>query len=1220
MAFLSWCVIIALIGGVAHAQRPPNLARAGELSASSSATEFEGKYGPPRAVDGDTTSHWASADGYPLPQWFQVTFPEPQTVDTVLLDLFIQEGLYDPWREMEVSFSEGEPLRRELARAEDEVEFRFPARATTLVKVSILSTHTTSHYVGIDEIVVAYDPDRKWRPRPRVAGPQPQATIEILGRPEHPCVYVTREDLERAQRNLAQHEWARAIRDQIVAQAEEWLRESDEYWLEKLPGPGACYAYGFTGCPICGASWGTWGGARCSWDHPGHVTCANGHVLPDEGHPDNGEGYVGPDGRIHYFVGSYNAWVTEQFTLRALPALSQAYALTGDERYAARAAVLLDGLAAIYPESTSGSWDYPSTPPSGRFARPWYQVARTLVLYVDQYDLIFHSPALDTPSVREGRTKRENIEVNLLQDGAYYCYRHSFEGALHNGHADYMRGALAVGCLLGIPEYVRNAVDGPCSIYAMLDNNVDRDGRYYETALGYALHTRDLYLTFAEPLKNWRDEAHPEGIDLYSHPKFRHFYLLPDSVLDCAGHAPNFGDAAPDNRQVFPTEPRFSAADYRYAEHLYAGTRNPEDKTLFGALLRYLSQGEVNAQRGRAGLGAWLLFHAEDVPAGDTALPPEWERKLNQSWFLGQKGIGLLREGEGEGAQAALVRYGPSLNHGHRDDLGLIYYALGWQLTYEIGYGLGSTHTQVGWAHQTASHSLVVVNEKSQMETGRSGGSLHLFASVPGLQLLEASSEGSYESEGVTLYRRTVALVGGTTGNQGELRGTTGRQALLLSSPKFPLVPFSSPYLLDIFRVTGGQQHDYLLGVQTQEFTVQGVELGPEEEGSLAGPDIHWGELQGNDGDIKGYPNKPYWNPPPENGYGFFYGMRRGEPEGNWGVTWTLGGEKDVHFRLTLLGEPGTEAIVAKAPGLYPQHHRASFAIARRQGTNLQSTFVAVLEPWAGAPILKKVERLAVRSEGTPTLEPVGVKVTHADGVVDYLFSSGLKEPALVAETDLGSVRLSGAFAQVTAADGTIRKVTLHGADELRVGEWSFQTPARALTGTVAKVDDGKNVLHLNPSPETRGAVEGHWDGQWIYFESDGYSRNTAYRVEHLAATADGVTVHLGETSLVLGRGHVLDIPDETTLLTDVPHEYARSVVRRGNSGFFEGKLVTNGKGAATHLRAMEFGQPGKLVVESVEGFEVGDPLFYHDVQAGDRFVMPTTVHWGGERRGSLGN
>src|SRR5690606_779559 len=115
-------------------------------------------------------------------------------------------------------------------------------------------------------------------------------------------------------------------------------------------------------------------------------------------------------------------------------------------------------------------------------------------------DRLYHSPVLDQPALRPGMARRENIEAHLLLDGAYYCYEHSYSGALHNGHADYLRGALAGGCLLDIPESIRLAVEGPFSIYTMLDNNIDRDGRYYESSLGYGIHARELYLTFADPL------------------------------------------------------------------------------------------------------------------------------------------------------------------------------------------------------------------------------------------------------------------------------------------------------------------------------------------------------------------------------------------------------------------------------------------------------------------------------------------------------------------------------------------------------------------------------------------------------------------------------------------------------------------------------------------------------------------------------------------------
>ena len=126
--------------------------------------------------------------------------------------------------------------------------------------------------------------------------------------PPHPTVYLTREDIQLAKTNIARFAWARETASSIQRQADAWLSKPDDWFLHNVPAVGACFAYGFTGCPICGANWGTWGGAQASFDRPGRVTCAKGHILPDAEHPDAGTGYVGKDKRIHYFVGSYNAW------------------------------------------------------------------------------------------------------------------------------------------------------------------------------------------------------------------------------------------------------------------------------------------------------------------------------------------------------------------------------------------------------------------------------------------------------------------------------------------------------------------------------------------------------------------------------------------------------------------------------------------------------------------------------------------------------------------------------------------------------------------------------------------------------------------------------------------------------------------------------------------------------------------------------------------------
>ncbi|HOI44021.1 MAG TPA: heparinase II/III family protein, partial [Candidatus Aminicenantes bacterium] len=347
---------------------------------------------------------------------------------------------------------------------------------------------------------------------------------------------------------------------------------------------------------------------------------------------------------------------------------------------------------------------------------------------------------------------------NMLRNGALYCYEQSQEGGLNNGEADYLRGAMAAGICLGIPEYIQWAVDGPFGIHSLLENNVGRDGTYYETSMNYSDHARNLYVTFAEPLINCRREPYPEGLDLYRHPKFRALMSLLNLTFNCAGHRPSFGDTAPDISKIEVPPNPFDANDFMSLARLYSRSREDAEKKRLEPLLRRLAGDGMDELLENAPDPVWLLFHA-DAPAaaGDGTLSRELEARLTGSVFLGQKGIGVLRTGTGENAQALLLRFGPSLNHGHFDDLNFNYFAGGREITYDLGYDLASTHTQVGWAKQTVSHNLVAVDETSQGT--ESGGSLHLFADFPGLKLVEASSENSYRSRGVSLYRRLMAIV-----------------------------------------------------------------------------------------------------------------------------------------------------------------------------------------------------------------------------------------------------------------------------------------------------------------------------------------------------------------------------------------------------------------------------------------------------------------------------
>ncbi|MDA0747451.1 MAG: heparinase II/III family protein [bacterium] len=989
--------------------------------------------------------------------------------------------------------------------------------------------------------------------------------LEETGRNTHPCVYLTPKDVQRAQHNVQTYPWAKTYAEDTLQKANNVLDRSPQWIRHHCPDKGAAFAYGFTGCPVCSNKWGTWGGADCSFDRPGTVRCSNGHMLPDTDHPDPGTGYAAPDGRIHYFVGSYNAWVVETYQTWCTW-LSTAYILTNDEKYATLCAVILDTLAEIYPSCDKGSWDYPSDPPSGRLCRPWYQVARVLVPLVNNYDMIYNSPALDEPSTVPGFTRRKNIEQNMLKNGAAYCYEQSLEGGMHNGQADYIRGSLAVGCLLGIEHYVDWAVEGPYGIRAMVNNNADRDGRYIESSLGYALHARDLYLTFSEPLLNYRSKKYPQGLNLYDDPVFRSFYVLPGLSLDCAGHWPRYGDSGPDTHRTDPPQNFFNAGDYRYAERLFSRVTDPQIKNTFAALLHLFANNNLEQLRAESTDRAWLLFHANPPPQNPPPLPESTAHLLSRSLLLGQKGIAVLRTPPGPHAQACLLRYGPVLNHGHLDDLNLNYFALGYELTYDLGYGNGSTHTQVGWCKQTASHQLVLVNEKRQQsdpEQDDTGGSLHLFADMPGLQLTDADANAVYRSSGVQTYRRCLALIG--------------------NGPE--------SYLLDIFRVEGGQQHDYLAHTLSNDLTCEGVNLGDPQPGSLAGPNINWGERQQNDGFLSGVPQKPYWNAPPENGLGFLMHPRRGTPDSTWSATWTLP-DGENHLRLTALPQDNTEVLTAWAPGVYSVHPKAAHVIARRRSQNgpLNSTFVTVREPYSNEPFLDRIEKLPA-PDGTTALA-----LHHISDQTDHVLYTG--NPSAHLSSD--GLNLHGTFAHLRQSDTHVLHAHLVGKS-LTAPSFALELAHNEHTGTITRIDLEQNLVYVDANlPD-----DGRLSFQIVSFHNPAYTRNTAYTIHRIFKENGQSVIDLGPQRIILGQGTLDTDPISATEMTSLTqHDYARGLTRQGTHFFTGKKIVTANNKHNTRITSTHFAQPFELTVESTAGFKAGDTFYYLDLDPGDTFQI----------------
>ncbi|WP_010268314.1 Ig-like domain-containing protein [Paenibacillus senegalensis] len=982
---------------------------------------------------------------------------------------------------------------------------------------------------------------------------------------EHPRVFYNPDNLDIARLNLeGEAEWARQVESNLLAQLhqEPWFSLEEADLRSLIPEAGSYYTYMATNiCPD---------GTRMTpigWSAPGQVRCASGLILPNDDYPDDGQGWVDERGQRYYFAARWNGFVIQEIE-RALPRLAYAYAFTEDPIYAEKAALFLDELSAIYPAAIEGPLDYPGLAPGkegGRLQRPKYQVARSLVEFVEAVDLLWNSEAFNEPSQTvPGVTVKENTVYNLLLNAADYCYRESqlsgFVDQLHNGTADYNMGLLAVGSLLGIESYVNWAWDGPTSIQKMMSNNIDRDGNYFETAASYSQAAQDIYIKMAEMLYYVRTPSLPNGVRLYDDPRFEKFYVDYWERNSIAGRLALYGDSNVDNKTDTVTE--FNPLAFSMLLKFYVRAADPLKKAEYADKLHQMAQGDANLKL----TTPWSVFHLSGINEGDPSAPAA----VRASEWFGGKGLVFLRTGEDENKRGAFLRYGASLNHGQYDQLGILIYDQGRELSFDPGYG--SAHYRVGWQYQPVAHLTTVVNEKTQLSAASAGGSMNFFAEGPGVRVVDVSDESAYAHEDVNLYRRLLAVVDSSE---------------------------SSSYLIDIFRVNGGSVRDYSFHSRGNQFETAGLELSQPRSGSVASARYDWGDKIREDGFITGFENQNYYfNPPPANGYGFLGNPRYAQANGQWSASWS---SPQARLKLTMLPQEDREVITARGP--LPMENGVPYLLARDKGL-AASQYVSVIETGPPSMQPRDIKPLAVSGHPGGPLAPVALTVSDGEAT-DYFLSTVDGYTFQAADEDNEQLSTDAEWAVVRSRDGVVTSLQLTKGTHLSIGDLAITGAPAQLSGTILEVNDEQHSLLVQSAADLVDSA--YLIGRQILFDSPEYSRNSPYTIERIEREGAHYRLYFEPGSFLLATGLVKGVPSGQVLPNGVNLPYSRNVARLGPNDYFTGKRVVSENGAVAEIQEVLADYAG-LKVDSVSGFADGDELFIYDIKPGDHFTIPVSI------------
>ncbi len=1017
----------------------------------------------------------------------------------------------------------------------------------------------------------------------------------------------TEEEVARARRRVQEDPEAKRVLGQILEKADEWARR-DDAWLEQVITPASvprAFNAHHMGCPVHGIEYFKHGNYsfKFSLDRPWKIICpVGGEEYPSNDfgtffasgmqdrslltgdYADDGWGWRrSGDPKKWWFVAYYNHWAWMREIIPGVLALSRAYLLTGKEVYAHKAGLLLHRIADVYPEMDHNKQSRYATEfsPSyqGRILNCIWECFLGSDL-AEAYDNVFEgigkAKGLEERLGKAAAEIHGHIDRGLMAEIVSGVYKGQIRGNYGMHQHTLMTTAIVrqAGDEQEVVDFLLRTTGSPHGyayegIDLLMDNLIYRDGvSVTETAPGYAWLWPERVTRVAEMMKRL-------GVDLYArHPKMREMFLHPLRTTLLGKFTPSLGDSGSVS-SGYVDLPRWAAeigyreyGDERLLDHL-KGLGEDRGERVYEDLFKEIEDAEKFKVQ-----GSRLKIEPLILDPSNLALFDEFHGTCN----LGGYGLALLRSGRGDDRRAVSLWYGTSIGHGHRDKLNVDVFAKGRVIVPDLGYPqFTDDHPErEAWNKNTISHCTVVVD--ARMQTLAAKGDLHLFAAAPGVRVAEASAETNYPGI-VSTYRRTVGLVD---------------------------VSERDSYVVDIFRVAGGKQHDYSLHGPYGDLEVSGISLSEPMSGTLAGPDVPYTFLY-DDLELS-KPGAQGFGRYKGSGFSYIKSPRRGEASSAWRATWQVkevNGDPAGH-RMTIFRIPTAGEDTYVGDGIPPFNGRnppeLNYLIARRTGEDLSSTFVSLFVPHTGDLFVKSVRLLkATPEDGTVAL------AVEREGETDVVISS--LDGAVRREVE-GGIVFQGRFGILTLdVQGQPLRATLFGGGTLTKGGQGV-TLAGDVTGTVTAMD-----------PEARTATVRVDDAGTLPKDLSGLVHREALvsvatdRVPHRTHRTCGIRIFEASRlngDLVLGFGWQ-DLQTARVPVAEV--DAGAGTVRTkahlplAGVGSYDGAYATDGEGKAA-TRVESAASNGTIQVKGdAKAFE-GKELRMFEIGPGDRVRISAVGQW----------
>lgn len=896
------------------------------------------------------------------------------------------------------------------------------------------------------------------------------------------------------------------------------------------------------GCPVHGGGTSVYQpfGTTVDLKYPLQVRCPiGGEVYPNDKFPDDGSGWLDnredseTKGERYYFLGWFNHWFLQSLPAR-IKTMAQLWLITGDDRYANAATVLLDRFMDEYPAMDGNDLTYDGTD-WGVYVKmlPTMWEGTALSNLIDGVEILL--PTLDDSFI-------ERFHANVFRP-AFEAYREkpapSNWGNVWN--APFARFVNKTGDR-EILDYM--LYEHPVSVLSTLDNQYFRDGFPYEAAFGYGSHYLYDDMHIADAMKS-------NGDWIWAHPNMRRaFTAFADMVvLDKYTHF--YGDTGSlTNKGLTLRTDLLLEAFNRYRDPVVA-------RYLLKAYDLYGNASSVSLNS--------LFEEAPAEPDMEDIRRVAAEAPPVKSTLAPVKGFAVMRTGQGDDRAALIFDYGYAhAAHSHADRLNINLFALDREYLPEMGYPEymdSVAPTPGGWTTHTVSHVTVEVNAKRQLESVF--GDLHAFVEQPGIRHVDASCEDAYVHCGVSLYRRALTML--------DIPGGV--------------------YVVDLFRVAGGETHDYLFHGPPVEMTLDGVSLSAPRKGTFAGENIEFGEKPD---DVLPYHvhNK---------GYQYLYDVRTGSFDGPYTAAWQF--EDGVEFRAGFIPSDG-EAFYHTTG--YPRPSQKNLPpmpfLVRRDipgSADDISHFTTVMSYTRKdeEPVVVSAEYLSLTDDSSPGAAAILVKHRHGEDII----LSTLSESGFLATVD-GRFILQGQYACISRRNGEPERVTLAGAVSVTADGETVTQERASWTAAVKEVYEDRLVLDRELPPETSGRM----------MTVNRAPVLSTYRVESI----DGAEVGVSPGTWI-GRGRVDRYDEASGTIYDSRDIFPLGEKRNrladitgmeypeGNRNYYAGSWLVSEDGASA-FRLARGGHPGFVLDDAVDRGAVlrslpeGSTFLLYDAGPGD--------------------